>query len=277
MITSVRVGTVMTWSCAGAGSALLAVRVAQTTDQTIVDENLVADGARLEFGPAGSLGDRPVRIHVDGGSFCVRYAAGVDVNPGSRPCPRDDVALPTASELEFGLLRWTLPSRFCPSDALGPTAESTFGELPRTRRLIPTVADWVRDQVAYTPGASNHLTTADQTLLAREGVCRDLTHLAVSFLRALEVPARMVAAYAPGLKPPDFHALLEAHDGTAWRLVDVTGLAPVETLVRIATGRDAADVAWANTSGAFVLSDVAVTAEAVSPSSHASPDQGVGA
>lgn len=78
------------------------------------------------------------------------------------------------------------------------------------------MADWIRERIAYRPGASDRLTTADQALLAREGVCRDMAHLAISLLRALEVPARMLAAYAPLLEPPDFHALLEAHDGTAW-------------------------------------------------------------
>ena len=87
---------------------------------------------------------------------------------------------------------------------------------------------------------------ADETLLACEGVCRDMAHLVVSFLRALEVPA---------------NALLEAHDGVAWRIIDVTGLAPVESLGRIATGRDAADVAWASTSGDLQLNDVVMTAE----------------
>ena len=135
--------------------------------------------------------------------------------------------------------------------------------MPRTRSLIPVVADWVRERIAYQSGSSDHLTTADETLLAREGVCRDMAHLAVSFLRALEIPARVVAAYAPLLDPPDFHALLEAHDGAAWRIIDVTGLAPVETLVRIATGRDAADVAWANSSGNLELNDVDVTATVV--------------
>jgi len=64
----------------------------------------------------------------------------------------------------------------------------------------------------------------------------------------------------PFLDPPDFHALLEAHDGVAWRIVDVTGLAPVETLVRIATGRDAAEVAWASANGDLRLDDVEVSA-----------------
>lgn len=257
----VRVGTVMTWSSDGASSALLQIRVAETGDQRLLDEDLAADGARIEQGPLGPHGDRPVRVHVDGGPIAVRYAAGVEVDGAARAFPRDDAPLPDAGDLGFELLQWTLPSRFSPSDALGPTAEALFGTPPRTRALIPTVADWIRERIAYQPGSSDHLTTADRTLLAREGVCRDMTHLAVSFLRALEVPARMVAAYAPFLEPRDFHALLEAHDGTAWRLVDVTGLAPVETIVRIATGRDAADVAWANSSGPFELNDLDVTAE----------------
>jgi transglutaminase-like putative cysteine protease len=256
----VRVGTVMTWSSEGASSALLQIRVAEAGDQRLLDETLVGEGVREEEGPTGPLGTRPVRIHAGDGPIALRYAAGVLVDGAARVCPRDDEALPGPEDLAFDLLPWTLPSRYCPSDALGPTAEATFGDLPRTRSLIPAVADWVRENITYQAGASDNLTMADQTLLARQGVCRDMAHLAVSFLRALEIPARVVAAYAPYLEPPDFHALLEAHDGTAWRIIDVTGLAPVETLVRIATGRDAADVAWASASGPLLLDDVEVSA-----------------
>ena len=169
-----------------------------------------------------------MRLHTDGASVRVRYRASR--RGGRRPAreaPHDDVPLPDGGDLDFELLPWMLPSRYATSDALAPTADSIFGEVPRTRALIPLVGDWIRERVAYQAGASDALTTADETLLARQGVCRDMAHLGVSFLRALEVPARVVAAYAPFLDPPDFHALLEAHDGTAWRIVDVTGLAPV--------------------------------------------------
>ncbi len=256
----VRVGAVMTWTAEGAGSALLKIRVAVADDQRLLDETLVADGARVEEGPVLAGGARPVRIHVPGGPLALRYAAGVAVDGAARVAPRDDAPLPGPDELAFDLLEWTLPSRYCPSDALGPTAADAFGARPRARRLIPEVADWVRERIAYRPGASDSLTTADQTLLAREGVCRDMAHLTASLLRALDVPARVVAAYAPLLDPPDFHAVVEAHDGTAWRIVDATGLAPVETLVRIATGRDAADVAWASADGGLRLDDVEVAA-----------------
>lgn len=257
----VTVGSVMSWTADGPGSALLLLRVGDAADQeAIADEELEVTGADVEYGPTTPLGVRPLRLQAPGGPVTVRYSTQVRVDGDDRACPRDDVALPERGHLPFDLIDWTLPSRYCPSDALGPTTEALFGGLPRTRALIPAVADWVRDNIAYTSGASDGLTAADETLLARAGVCRDMAHLAVTFLRALEVPARVVAAYAPLLEPPDFHALLEAHDGTAWRLLDVTGLAPVPTMVRIATGRDAADVAWATSSGGLALDAVAVTA-----------------
>jgi transglutaminase-like putative cysteine protease len=258
----VGVESVMSWSADGPGSALLLVRAAEAADQRVVNEDLSVSGARVEEGPPDALGTRPVRVHTDGGPVRVAYRATVTVEGAARECPRDDAPLPEASDLAFELLPWILPSRYATSDALTPTAAAAFGHAPRTRALIPAVADWIRERVSYRPGASDALTTADETLLAREGVCRDMAHLGVSFLRALEIPARVVAAYAPLLEPPDFHALLEAHDGVAWRIVDVTGLAPVETLVRIATGRDAAEVAWATANGELQLEDVEVSAAA---------------
>jgi transglutaminase-like putative cysteine protease len=79
-------------------------------------------------------------------------------------------------------------------------------------------------------------------------------------LRALDVPARMVAGYAPGLIPEDLHAVVEAHDGQQWRLLDPSGLAPTETFVRIATGTDATAVAWMTSGYETLLDHIAVTA-----------------
>jgi transglutaminase-like putative cysteine protease len=214
----------------------------------------------VQTGPERPDGARPVRTSSDHGPVTLTYDAIVAVEGAARPCPSDDAPLPEAGDVDFPLLEWTLPSRYCPSDALAPTAAAEFADRPRTRALIPGVAAWVRERVAYVPGASDALTAADETLLRREGVCRDMAHLAIALLRSLDVPARLVAAYAVDLEPPDFHALLEAHDGEAWRLVDVTDLAPVETAVRIAAGRDAADVAWASTNGGLRLANVSVSA-----------------
>lgn len=257
---SVRVQSISRWTSVEPGTALLMVAAAVHDDQRVLAENLVADGAGVQEGPRRGDGARPVRASTTHGAVSIEYDAVVAVDGSGRPCPFDGARLPGAGEVDFALLEWTLPSRYCPSDALAPTSAAEFCDLPRTRALIPAVADWVRRRVEYVPGASDVLTAADETLLRRQGVCRDMAHLAIALLRSLDVPARLVAAYAPGLDPPDFHALLEAHDGEAWRLVDVTGLAPVETVVRIASGRDAADVAWASTNGGLRLANVSVSA-----------------
>ncbi len=117
----------MTWSSAPASSALLQILVAEARDQRLLDETLEAEGATIELGPTASLGARQVRMHAGGGPIAARYAAGVEVDASERVCPRDDAPLPAAGDLAFGLLDWTLPSRYCPSDTLGPTARRPSG------------------------------------------------------------------------------------------------------------------------------------------------------
>lgn len=98
-------------------------------------------------------------------------------------------------------------------------------------------------------------------MLAGAGVCRDYAHLVIALLRALNVPARMAAVYAPGCRPMDFHAVAEAFVGDAWRVVDATCLSPRQSMVRIATGRDAADTAFLdNHKGAITLKGTTITA-----------------
>jgi hypothetical protein len=50
----------------------------------------------------------------------------------------------------------------------------------------------------------------------------------------------------------DFHAVAEVAIGGQWYVVDPTALAPRSSLVRIATGRDAADTAFLSTYGGNV-------------------------
>ena len=221
------------WTAQEDSSAVLLVRAAHAPDQEIVEETLVVEGARVEEGPVLDGGPRPIRLHAAAGEVRLRYRALVDVEQDGRTAVSDDRPLQSSSQLPFALLPWTLPSRYAPSDVLAPTAQTELGLGPRERALLPTAAEWVRSRIAYISGASDAYTAADETLLRRQGVCRDMAHLAVSLLRAMDVPARVVACYAPFLEPPDFHALVEAHDGEAWRLMDATGLAPVESVARI--------------------------------------------
>ncbi|MGH3848402.1 MAG: transglutaminase-like domain-containing protein, partial [Pseudonocardiaceae bacterium] len=123
------------------------------------------------------------------------------------------------------------------------------------------VSSWVGTRVAYIAGSSRPIDGAVATLLARQGVCRDFAHLVIAMLRGCDVPARMVSVYAPGLEPMDFHAVVEACVDGRWLLADATCLAPRPALVRIATGRDAADTAFLSTTGdPMVLTALKVSA-----------------
>jgi transglutaminase-like putative cysteine protease len=159
------------------------------------------------------------------------------------------------------LITYRRPSRYAESDALGPTAFAEFGSITDPAELLASVSSWVGTHLSYVSGSSLPTDGAIRTLLARQGVCRDYAHLTVALLRALNVPARLVSVYAPGLYPMDFHAVAEAWVEGGWHVVDATTLAPRSTLIRIATGRDAADSAFLTTiSGRVDLVDMQITA-----------------
>ncbi len=150
---------------------------------------------------------------------------------------------PTPAPRDLDLITYLRPSRYCESDSLTPTARSEFAGLSGYG-LLSAVTLWVWERLRYMPGSSLPTDGAEQTLLSRRGVCRDYAHLVIALLRALDVPARMVAVYAPGLYPMDFHAVAEAHVDGQWWVVDATRLAPRQSMLRISTGRDAADTAF---------------------------------
>lgn len=115
--------------------------------------------------------------------------------------------------------------------------------------------------MAYVSGASRGTDGAVDSILQASGVWRDFAHVAVALLRALGTPARLVSVYAPGLEPMDVHAVAEVWVDEAWHIVDATRLAPRASMVRIATGRDAADTAFLTTRGGRMRFDrQAVTA-----------------
>ena len=233
---------------AGRARLVLAVAVA---DGHEVEESLVVsrDGVTLPWTEVRD--EHGTRLHIvdtDAGRVRVDYRARVHGR-----------AEPAVIE-GLDAIRYLRPSRYCESDALRPVAVAEFGDLDGFE-LLEAVRAWVARSLAYVSGSSTPTDGAIQTLLSRTGVCRDFAHLVVAFLRALEVPARVVSVYAPGLSPMDFHAVAEAEVDGRWWVLDATGKAPRAALVRIATGRDAADTAFLTTIGADVsLERLEVTA-----------------
>jgi transglutaminase-like putative cysteine protease len=209
---------------------------------------LTVDGAArptAEPLPAG----RGHLITADAGTMSVSYRATVTVEPADGP------AVSTVDRFEA-----LLPSRYCPADRMTGFARARFNHLPPEDRPA-AIRDHVHQHLAYVSSASGPGTDAIDTLLGGQGVCRDYAHLMVALCRAVDVPARVASVYAPGLSPMDFHLVVETAAGPTWQLWDPTGLAPRPSLVRIATGRDAADVAFSTVlSGAADLRAIEVTA-----------------
>ena len=163
--------------------------------------------------------------------------------------------------LDYELIEYLRPSRYAESDKLAGIAFNEFSALRTPEELLGGVAAWVGGHLKYVSGSSDPIDGSVDTYLLGQGVCRDYAHLVVAFLRARNVPARLVAVYAPGLSPMDFHAVAEAFVDGRWRVVDGTLLAPRSSLLRIATGRDAADTAFLdNFGGAITFNNATVTA-----------------
>ena len=221
-------------------------------DGLTVTESLVCtlDGEPLQpHEVPGPYGGRGHVVRAGAGSFRATYEATVTGSAGP--------ALVTDRDR----LVFTRPSRYAPSDTLAAFAAKELPVPTDRRELVSAVAAWVGARLDYVPGASSPTDGAVETLLAGAGVCRDYAHLTIALLRALEVPARLVAVYAPGCSPMDFHAVVEAVVDDAWYVVDPTLLAPRSALLRISTGRDAADTAFlTNHGGAVSLRRSEVTA-----------------
>ncbi|WP_233190685.1 transglutaminase family protein [Brachybacterium sp. UMB0905] len=182
------------------------------------------------------------------GSVEIVYAAR-DITAAGEPVVEDSDAV-----------TYLRPSRYCEVDEFTRAAAEVVGTAQGTD-AVDAVVQWVAEHLDYVPGSSTITDSARSTYLARQGVCRDYAHLTATLLRASGIPARCVAVYAPGLAPMDFHLVVEALVENRWLVVDATHLAPRESMVRIATGQDAADTAFMTTlNGDLQLTGIQVTA-----------------
>jgi transglutaminase-like putative cysteine protease len=220
--------------------SLLQIEVAVADDQTVVEERLSFDPPLVPIrrdDPA--TGERRVAFEHQGRLSMV-YAATVEI--AARAMDLAGAEQHAIADLPIETLPYLRGSRYCPSDTFETIADQKFGALRGGDRVAAIVA-WIVEHLEYRH-CSDWRTTALETYVQRAGVCRDFSHLAITLCRASDIPARVVSVYALTLEPPDFHAVVEVYVGGRWRLLDPTGRAPVDGLVRIAYGRDAADVAF---------------------------------
>lgn len=213
-------------------------------------------------------GNPCVRLAIPAGRSVLRYAAMATVPDATEDADEDAPEL-LPGDLPDDVLLYTLPSRYCVPDLLGDEAWKLFADVAPGYRRVAAICAHVNGHLQFQYGSSTPHTTAADVFEAGYGVCRDFTHLAISFCRALNIPARYVFGYLPEIDvepdpaPMDFAAWMEVWLGDRWWTFDPRNNARRKGRVLIGKGRDAADVAMLTTFGGPRLESMTVIAEEV--------------
>ena len=245
------------------GVLILNIHALRTPQQAVFDEQLIIEPYILPEELSAVNGEnRLIRIEItQPGLVKVSYSAVVGINYVQKDFT--NVLQPSIAHMDVQVLPFLYPSRYCQSDKLYRLANHLFGEIDRAYEQVVALTNWIHDNVEYQSGSTDTHTSAFDTVTEQTGVCRDFAHLGIALCRALTIPARYFTGYAYMLKPADFHACFEAYIGDEWVLFDATRLAPLNGLIKIATGRDAADTSIANIFGEISLTSMQVNCTVV--------------
>ena len=236
---------------------------------------LLRQPERLVVEPALPVGDfldwfgnRAARILAPAGRLRIRYD-NVISDSGRPDVPIEGLRLTPVHEMPPECWRYLFASRYCEVDRMVHVAWDLFGKTPETWERVQAVLDWVHGNVAFGYQFARPTKTAFDVYTERQGVCRDFQHLAITFLRALNIPARYVTGYLgdigvpPAPNPMDFSAWAEAYVGDAWRSIDARYNHPRIGRVLMARGRDAVDVALTTSFGSTNLAEFSVWTDEV--------------
>jgi transglutaminase-like putative cysteine protease len=240
-------------------TVLLGIHAMPTPDQTLRDEVFtVTPGVRWEELPREAGGNRYFRLDTgDATQLEITYATAAETR--HTLVSHDEIHHVPIARIDPARIPYLFPSRYCQSDRLWRLAMKMFGGISHPYDQVLAISDWIFENIDYLAGTTNVETSAFDTVTQRAGVCRDFAHLGIALCRALSIPARYFTGYACHMQPPDFHACFEACIGDRWFVFDPTRLAALDGLVRIATGRDAADTAVATIFGRMELTGMTVS------------------
>jgi len=253
-------------------SVRLAFELEEPTDTLLQFEAAAIPEQRIissetKLGPSDHLARVPAQDDIGerlmlriSGNYTIDYDAQIEVNRNIPELTSLNRLHP--HELPGAVIQYLFDSRYCQANKFQSFVHSEFGDLSGGAK-IAAMRDWIMANFTYAPGSSGGNTTALDTFTERRGVCRDYSHVMIALARAAGFPARYCSVYAPGVEPPDFHAVAEVFlsdpngdpgvGAGTWQLVDATGMANAREMVKIGVGRDAADVSFMTTFGATNL------------------------
>jgi len=268
----IRAGYELTYECPQATPMVLTLNVHPSRRADLLTEQV------LRFSPG-----IPARDYRDGfGNVCTRIVA-----PAGRTTiatefeiydsGQSDVVVPHArhhdvDDLPEDVLVYLLGSRYCDTDRLSDVAWAQFGHTEPGWARVQAIVDFVHSHIAFNYQNADSLRAASDGFRDRTGVCRDFAHLAITFCRCMNIPARYCTGYLgdigvpPVPDPMDFSAWFEVYLGGRWYTFDARHNRPRIGRILMATGRDATDVAISTSYGAsFLAGFKVITDEVVTP------------
>ncbi len=242
---NLKIDVTLDYALFGPTDCLAQIYAADMPDQTLLSGVLTTQSQRPRATPAEEgIGERLWVQETTGLNW--HYSAEIRIDRTTSDIATLRADLP--HDLPPDVVKYLFPSRYCPSDKFLAFVNAEFGNLQGGAKAA-AMNDFVHKFFAYVPGTSDAETSALETFVLRQGVCRDFAHMLITLARAGTIPARIVSAYSPGVEPPDFHAVVELWLDGGWHLVDPTGMAAPEDIARICVGRDATDIAFLTTYG----------------------------
>ncbi|MGY2050697.1 transglutaminase-like domain-containing protein [Methylobacterium sp. JK268] len=200
----------------------------------------------------------------------IRMAADFTVRDSGEP----DLQAPHArqvpvAELPDATLPFLMGSRYCDTDKLAATAWQLFGQVPEGWGRVQAIVDFVHRHIRFDYMQADATRSASEAYAQRHGVCRDFAHLAVTFCRCMNIPARYCTGYLgdigvpPVPDPMDFSAWFEAFLDGRWYTFDARHNRPRIGRILMARGRDATDVALTTSFGQARLAEFTVHTDEV--------------
>ena len=274
-----RVGCEFAYDAAMPAPAVMLVEPHPDPEHTVVTERWETTPVLEHRTYLDGYNNRCRRLTLPQGPSTLRYDAVVETSGDPDPVsPGEPQA--AVEDLPDETLIYTLASRYCPTETLSENAWRIFGGSPLGWGRVHAVCDWIHTNIRYGV-PSTPQTTAVDVFVGGGGMCRDFAHLAITFCRALNIPARYVFGYISDIgdpgppRPMDFHAWFEAYLGGRWWPFDARFNFPRIGRIPVGIGRDAVDVAMVTTYGPATFRSMVVWSDEVA-SEHGNIDHATG-
>jgi transglutaminase-like putative cysteine protease len=262
----IRVGFEIQFDLPAETAMIAVVNVHPSREWDLLEPEVLVTEPRLALGTyADSFGNRCTRFVAPPGRL--KLSSSALVHDSGKPDEVNEAARETpVGDLPHAVLQYLLSSRYCEVDRFVNIAADLFGNLAPGWNRVQAITNWVHNNVTFDYATARPTKTALDVLAERTGVCRDFQHLAITFCRALNIPARYATGYLgdigiPSRGPMDFSAWFEAFLDGRWWTFDARHNTPQVGRVLMAAGRDASDVAITTSFGEATLRAFEVVAK----------------